>query len=84
MGRFDKKVNKHEPDAPNSLKKLKKKSNSKLNQMESKHGKDGTEKERNLKILGMMQKEKEYHAGAKGSAAAMDSGKMVKKFKQRE
>jgi len=52
MGRFDKKVNKHEPDAPHSLKKLKKKSTSKLNQMETKHNKDGAEKERNLKILG--------------------------------
>ena len=31
MGKFDKKVNKFEPDAPNSLKKQKKKSNSKLN-----------------------------------------------------
>ena len=28
MGKFDKKVNKYEPDAPNTQKKLKKKSNS--------------------------------------------------------
>jgi len=31
-----------------------------------------------------MQKEKEYHQGAKGSAAALDGAKMVKKYKQRE
>lgn len=63
MGRFDKKVNKHEPDAPTTLKKMKKKSNSKLNQMESKLGKDGSEKERNLAIFSKMIKEKEYNAG---------------------
>ena len=61
MGRFDKKVNKHETNAPNSLKKPKKKSNSKLADMENKIGKGGVEKERNLKILNMMQKEKEYN-----------------------
>jgi len=34
MGKFDKKVNKFEPDAPNSLKKHKKKSNKNLHALE--------------------------------------------------
>ena len=45
MGKFDKKVNKFEPDAPNSLKKQKKKSNSKLNTLQ---GQSSLEKDRNL------------------------------------
>lgn len=77
MGKFDKKVNKHEPDAPNSLKKFKKKSNAKLHTLESK---PNVEKDRNMKILQMMQREKDYKAGDKVKAA-MDTNKMIKKDK---
>jgi len=56
MGKFDKKVNKHEPDAPRSQVIKKKKSNKKLFTMESNRG---LEKERNLKILTLLGKEKE-------------------------
>lgn len=60
MGKFDKKVNKYEPDAPNSLKKQKKKSNKTLNSMSTNNS---AEKDRNMKILGLLQKEKVYNAG---------------------
>jgi len=83
MGKFDKKVNKYEPDAPNSMKKRPKKSNESLNKLQNMHGQGSSEKERNLKILGLMQKEKEYKAG--GSAnAALDTDKMVKNYKKKE
>ena len=78
MGKFDKKVNKYEPDAPNSLKKHKKKSNAKLHTLETNKS---TEKDRNMKILNMMQREKEYKAGGDKVKAAMDTDKMVKKHK---
>ena len=56
MGKFDKKVNKKEPDAPTSQKKAKKKSNSHLHELEyaGKGGKKSSalEKDRNMKILG--------------------------------
>ena len=81
MGKFDKKVNKHEPDAPNSLKVHKKKSNAKLHTLESK---PNVEKDRNLKILNLMQREKEYKAGGDKVKAALDTNKMVKKFKTNE
>ena len=45
MGKFDKKVNKYEPDAPKSQKILKKKSNSVLAKLQSNKS---LEKERNL------------------------------------
>lgn len=48
MGKFDKKVNKYEPDAPKSQKILKKKSNSVLAKLQSNKS---LEKERNLKIF---------------------------------
>ena len=38
MGKFDKKVNKYEPDAPSTLKKKQKKSTSSLNKMQNMHG----------------------------------------------
>ena len=66
MGKFDKKVNKHEPDAPKTLKKVNKRSNSHLHEIEFGKKKNGSvEKDRNLKILGMLQKEKDYAAGKK-------------------
>ena len=79
MGKFDKKVNKHEPDAPKSLKVHKKKSNAKLATLESK---PNVEKDRNMKILNMMQKEKDYKAaGGDKVKAAMNPDKMIKKAK---
>ena len=57
MGKFDKKVNKYEPDAPKSQKILKKKSNSVLAKLQSDKS---LEKERNLKIFSQMEKEKDY------------------------
>jgi hypothetical protein len=81
MGKFDKKVNKYEPDAPNSMKVHKKKSNKKLHQLESQ---PNAEKDRNMKILGMMQKQKDYNAGGDKVKAAMDADKMVKKNKFKE
>ncbi len=48
MGKFDKKVNKHEPNAPNTQKVHKKKSNKILHQLESNKS---MEKERNMGIL---------------------------------
>jgi len=48
MGKFDKKVNKYEPDAPKTLKKAKKRSNAHLHEIE--FGKN-KEKSRNLSIL---------------------------------
>lgn len=81
MGKFDKKVNKFEPDAPNSQKVHKKKSNQKLATLESNKS---VEKERNMKILTMMQREKDYHAGGEKSQNALNSDKMVKNNKVKE
>lgn len=52
MGKFDKKVNKYEPDAPKTLKKAAKRSNSHLHDIE--FGGKSNEKDRNLKILGQL------------------------------
>lgn len=62
MGKFDRKVNKSEPNAPNSQVIKKKKSNKKLYELESKRS---VERERNMKILGLMDKEKELRAQGK-------------------
>ena len=51
MGKFDKKVNKYEPDAPKSLKAPKKKSNAKLHELQTNKS---LEKDRNLKLLNLM------------------------------
>jgi hypothetical protein len=79
MGKFDKKVNKHEPDAPNSLKKAKKKSNAGLHKLETS---TGAEKARNMSILNLMNKEKAYAAGDKVKAA-MDTDGMLRKHKSK-
>jgi len=84
MGKFDKKAGKNEPAAPASLIKQKKKGNSTLNALENKHGKGGAEKERSLKILQSMTKEKEYHAGTAGASGAQNTDKMLKTFKKKE
>ena len=81
MGKFDKKVNKHEPDAPKTLKKAKKKSNSHLHEIE--FGKTA-EKDRNLKILGMLQKEKDYASGKKIGGPVQDDNKAMKRYKLKD
>lgn len=80
MGKFDKKVNKYEPDAPKSLKAPKKKSNAKLHQLETNKS---VEKDRNLKLLNLMQREKEQKAGGKVESN-MDNKKSVKKFHRKD
>jgi len=80
MGKFDKKVNKHEPDAPNSLKKAKKKSNKNLHTLETSNS---LEKDRNMKILGLLSKEKDYHAGDKVKQA-LNPDKMISKQKKKD
>lgn len=51
MGKFDKKISKKEPDAPNSQKILKKKSNSQLAEIDKN---PRAERERSMKILSWM------------------------------
>lgn len=79
MGKFDKKVSKHEPEAPNSQKILKKKSNFELAKFQ--HDSKG-ERERNLKILNFLQRSGEVKANGKADAH-FDVDKMVNK-KQRK
>lgn len=59
MGKFDRKVNKYEPNAPNSQVIKKKKSNKKLHDLETKRS---LERDRNMKILSLMDKEKDLRA----------------------
>ena len=80
MGKFDKKVNKYEPDAPKSLKAPKKKSNAKLHELQTNKS---LEKDRNLKLLNLMQREKDMKAGGKVEAAT-DKNKMIKKFQKKD
>lgn len=80
MGKFDKKVMKHEPDAPTSLIKKKKKGGKELASLEVNKG---AEKERNLKVLGLLQKEKEYNAGGEKSENATDKNKMAKQYQKK-
>lgn len=80
MGKFDKKVSKHEPEAPNSQKIVKKKSNQALAKLQND---PKGERERNMKILGLMQREKEVKAGGKADAH-FDVDKMVGKKIQKE
>jgi hypothetical protein len=81
MGKFDKKVNKYEPDAPTSQKKQKKKSNAALHKLESS---SGAEKARNLGILNLMAKEKAYAAGGDKVKQAMDTQGMLRKDKTKK
>ena len=59
MGKFDRKANKFEPNAPNSQVIKKKKSNKKLHDLESNRS---SEKQRNMKILDLLKKEKDLKA----------------------
>ena len=74
MGKFDKKANKHEPDAPNSQKIQKKKSNSKLYELEKSKT---AEKERNMKILNILKKEKELSGAGNNQ---VDNDKLAKMY----
>ena len=80
MGKFDKKVNKYEPDAPNSLKKPKKKSNKGLHALETQNS---LEKDRNIKILNLLQREKDYKAGDKVKAA-LNTDRMIRDQKKKD
>ena len=78
MGKFDKKVSKAEPDAPNSQKILKKKSNSQLAAL-SQNPK--MEKERSLKILSWMQRAVEVKHNTKADAHLDDPDRAKAKAK---
>lgn len=81
MGKFDKKATKNEPNAPTSMVIKKKKSNKQLHTIETNRS---AEKDRALKILGQMQKEKDYaKAGLDKSKAATDSHKMTKQYQKK-
>lgn len=80
MGKFDKKVNKYEPDAPNSLKKPKKKSNKSLHALETQ---SSLEKDRNIKILNLLQREKDYKAGDKVKSA-LNTDRMIRDQKKKD
>ena len=81
MGKFDRKISKNEPEAPNSQKILKKKSNSSLAKLE--HDRKG-EKDRNMKILSWMQKSDEVKSRSKADAH-LDVNKLVnRKIKKDE
>lgn len=73
MGKFDKKISKKEPDAPDSQKILKKKSNAQLAALERDRK---SEKDRNMKILSWMQKAQESKASSKADAH-VDTDKLV-------
>lgn len=80
MGKFDKKVNKYEPERPSIKGKPAKKSNQKLDKIQ--FGKSSAEKERSLDIFNNMMKEKDYKAsGGKVGGPAQDDKKMVKNYK---
>lgn len=74
MGKFDRKINKNEPDAPNSQKILKKKSNAALAKLE--HN-PRQEKDRNMKILSWMQKSEESKSYSKADSHLVDTTKLV-------
>lgn len=81
MGKFDKKATKAEPAAPTSMVIKKKKSNKQLHTLETDRS---AEKNRAMKILGQMQKEKDYaKAGLDKSKAATDDKKMAKTYQKK-
>ncbi len=80
MGKFDKKVSKKEPDAPNSQKILKKKSNADLAKIAAN---PKSEKDRNLKILNFMQRADEFKATSKVDAH-INSDKAANKYQRKE
>ena len=77
MGKFDRKVNKREPDAPTSQTIVKKKSNAELGKYMVN---PKLEKDRSLKILNWMQRADESKSGKSTKADAhFDADKMVKR-----
>lgn len=84
MGRFDRKAGKNEPDAPNSQKLTKKKSNSGLAALA--HN-SKAEQERNLKIFNMLQKKQDIAVAgvAKSrSNAHLNDDKLARKAQKKE
>ena len=81
MGKFDRKVSKNEPDAPSSLKILKKKSNAQLATLERD---PKQERERSLKILNWMQKSDEVKSNKSKADAHFNADKMVNKQLRKE
>lgn len=81
MGKFDKKVSKAEPAAPNSQKILKKKSNKELAEIGADPKK---EKNRAMKILQWMQKADEVKVNGPKANAHLNVDKMVKNQIRRE
>jgi hypothetical protein len=81
MGKFDRKVSKNEPDAPNSQKILKKKSNAQLANLERD---PKQERDRNLKILTWMQKSDEVKTNKSKADAHFNADKMVNKQLRKE
>lgn len=83
MGKFDRKA-KNEPDAPNSQKIKKKKSNASLHALESSTKR---EKERNMKIFDMIQKKEDlgkYSGSGAKSNVHLSEAKLVKKARKGE
>lgn len=81
MGKFDKKVSKKEPDAPISQKIQKKKSNSGLAKLA--HD-PKSERERNIKILSLMQRADEVKANNSKADAHFNVDKMVNKHNKKQ
>lgn len=80
MGKFDKKVSKAEPDAPQSQKIIKKKSNAQLAKLQAD---PKGERERNLGILNWMQRADEVKSHSKADAH-FNVDKMVNKQLRKE
>jgi hypothetical protein len=80
MGKFDRKISKNEPEAPNSQKILKKKSNAELSHLQ--HN-PKEEKSRNMKILQWMSRAEEVKSVSKANSH-LDIDKMVKKQMRKE
>ncbi len=81
MGKFDKKVSKKEPDAPNSIKIQKKKSNQSLAALQAN---PKGERERNMKILSFLQRSEEVKAPNSKADAHFNVDKMVNKKNSKE
>lgn len=74
MGKFDKKVNKKEPDAPKSQIEKKRKSNEHMFKLDSNRS---LEKERNMKVFNLMQRKKDQGKGP------LDETKLAKVSKKK-
>jgi len=74
MGKFDRKVNKHEPEAPKSLQVQKKRSNEHMFKLSENRS---LEKERNMKIFDTMQRKKDLGSNH------LDDAKLTKVAKKK-